>query len=495
MDKILAPSIYRFTFQNAVNVGGQQATIQPLADLMGLRQFLTGAGIFALFDAPWLPVYLAVLFLFHPLLGWMGVLAALTFLALALMNQHRVGKDLARSNQLARTTNAETQVNLRNAEVATSMGMVPELQQRWQTNQDKLLAFQERASLTAGGFNAITKTLRLAVQSAAIAAGAYLVLLQEISPGMIIAGSILIGRALQPVELAVGAWKGFVEAKEQYERLNQILTLTPPASSKMSLPPLVGKISFKNLAVAPPGEKTATLQGVTAEIPAGSVCMILGPSGSGKSTLMRALLGLWPAVAGEVRLDGAEPNNFDRVELGDQLGYLPQDIELLDGSINSNIARFGAIDSEAVIRAATDAGVHEFILSLPNGYDTEIGKRGGLLSPGQRQRIGLARALYRQPRLVVLDEPNSNLDDVGEAALHQAVSRLKANGSTVLLVSHRKSTLPLADYLLVLVGGRLREFGKTTDVLEKLQGPKSDNPPDTTVVPAIRPSTVIANKD
>ena len=305
----------------------------------------------------------------------------------------------------------------------------------------------------------------------------------------------MIGRALQPVELAVGAWKGFVEAKEQYERLNQILTLTPPASSKMSLPPLVGKISFKNLAVAPPGEKTATLQGVTAEIPAGSVCMILGPSGSGKSTLMRALLGLWPAVAGEVRLDGAEPNNFDRVELGDQLGYLPQDIELLDGSINSNIARFGAIDSEAVIRAATDAGVHEFILSLPNGYDTEIGKRGGLLSPGQRQRIGLARALYRQPRLVVLDEPNSNLDDVGEAALHQAVSRLKANGSTVLLVSHRKSTLPLADYLLVLVGGRLREFGKTTDVLEKLQGPKSDNQPDTTVVPAIRPSTVIAKKD
>ncbi len=495
MDKILAPAIYRFTFQNAVNVGGQQASIQPLADLMGLRQFLTGAGIFALFDAPWLPVYLAVLFLFHPLLGWMGVLAALTFLALALMNQYRVGKDLATSNQLARIANAETQVNLRNAEVATSMGMVPELQERWQTNQDKLLAFQERASLTAGGFNAITKTLRLAVQSAAIAAGAYLVLLQEISPGMIIAGSILIGRALQPVELAVGAWKGFVEAKEQYERLDQILTLTPPASSKMSLPPLVGNISFKNLAVAPPGEKTATLQGVTAEIPAGSVCMILGPSGSGKSTLMRALLGLWPAVAGEVRLDGAEPNNFDRVELGDQLGYLPQDIELLDGSINSNIARFGAIDSEAVIRAATDAGVHEFILSLPNGYDTEIGKRGGVLSPGQRQRIGLARALYRQPRLVVLDEPNSNLDDVGEAALHQAVMGLKANGSTVLLVSHRKSTLPLADYLLVLVGGRLRQFGKTAEVLEKLKGPKSENSSDTTVVPAIRPSTVIAKKD
>ena len=250
---------------------------------------------------------------------------------------------------------------------------------------------------------------------------------------------------------------------------------------------------FKNLAVAPPGEKTATLQGVTAEIPAGSVCMILGPR-PGKD-IDEGPPRTMPAVAGEVRLDGAEPNNFDRVELGDQLGYLPQDIELLYGSINSNIARFGAIDSEAVIRAATDAGVHEFILSLPNGYDTEIGKRGGLLSPGQRQRIGLARALYRQPRLVVLDEPNSNLDDVGEAALHQAVSRLKANGSTVLLVSHRKSTLPLADYLLVLVGGRLREFGKTTDVLEKLQGPKSDNQPDTTVVPAIRPSTVIAKKD
>lgn len=468
-DRALGDSLYERTFTNAVNVGSSRASTQPLQDLNGLRQFITSNGIFAFFDAPWLPIYLLILFMFHPLLGWMGVIAALVFLSIAIANQYFTEPALAEANSRALKNNAATQRNLRNAEVAASMGMMPELRRRWRERQEELLQYQEMASNTAGMFTAITKTLRLAVQSSAIAAGAWLVLIQEISPGMIIAGSILMSRALQPVDVAVGAWSGFVSAREQYQRLSEIIEKIPLAQDKMRLPPVKGVLSARDAVIVPPGASQPAVKQVNFNIPSGSVTVISGASGAGKSTLIRGLLGLWPTAAGEIRIDGVEAASYDRAELGSQLGYLPQDIELLEGTVSSNITRFTEIDPDAVVQAARDAGVHKFILSLQNGYETEIGVPGGMLSPGQRQRIALARAIYRRPRLVVLDEPNSNLDEKGELALNQAINTLKESGSTVLIVSHRPTVLPFADYLILMADGTILDAGPVAEVVGRHQ--------------------------
>ena len=475
LDRLLAGELHKITFETATRVGSHRLGTQPLTDLNSLRHFLTGTAVFAIFDAPWLPIYLFVLFLFHPLLGWLGVFAAFLLLAIAVINQRKVDPPLEVANELSIANNSATQRALRNSDAVAAMGMLPVIQAQWRERQDNLLRFQEKASNTAGIFNAITKTLRLAVQSAAIAAGAFLVLRQEISPGMLIAGSILVGRALQPVELAVGAWKGFSEAKNQYQRLTKILEVAPQQREKMELPPIAGHISAKNASVVPPGERRITLQNVTLDIPAGTVCMVVGPSGAGKSTFLKALLGLWPTAAGEIRVDGTEPSKFDRAAFGPQLGYLPQDIELLEGTVAQNITRFGDIDSEAVIAAAHDAGIHDFILSLAEGYETELGPSGAQLSPGQRQRVALARALYRNPKLVVLDEPNSNLDDSGESALHAAIKKLKDGGSTVVIVSHRQGVLPLSDYVLVLTAGKVKNFQSTKELVARIEESKKEN--------------------
>ena len=492
LDCALTPDLYKITLEAAALSSKSRVSTQPLLDINALRQFLTGAGIFAIFDAPWLPIYLLILFLFHPLLGWLGVLATVVLLVLAVVNQYRTSPALAAANELARQNNTDTMLNLRNAEAIEAMGMGAAVEARWRQKQDQLLRLQESGSHTAGLFAAITKTLRLAVQSAAIAAGAFLVLKQEISPGMLIAGSILIGRALQPVEVAVGAWKGFIEAKEQYLRLRKVLDTAPPPREQMSLPAIKGRVTANQATIIPPGSREPVLQGLTLEIPPGSVCMVVGPSGSGKSSFVRSVLGLWPCLAGDIRIDGADSSKYNREELGPQLGYLPQDIELLEGTVSANICRFGVVDSDAVIRAAQDAGLHDYILSLPNGYDTELGKEGGQLSPGQRQRIALARAVYRRPKLVILDEPNSNLDEFGEKALNSAIQTLKANGSTVILVSHRQTVLPLADLLMVLARGRLKEFGPVAEVVKNLKAggqPKtSPSEPRALTVPATVPA-------
>ena len=466
-DRAMGDSLYERTFTNAVNVGSSRASTQPLEDLNGLRQFITSNGIFAFFDAPWLPIYLLILFMFHPLLGWMGVIAALVFLSIAIANQHFTAPALAEASSGALKNNAATQRNLRNAEVAAAMGMMPELRRRWRERQEELLHYQEMASNTAGMFTAITKTLRLAVQSSAIAAGAWLVLIQEISPGMIIAGSILMSRALQPVDVAIGAWSGFVSAREQYQRLCEIIEGIPLAEDKMRLPPIKGVLTARDAVIVPPGASQPAVMQVSLNIPSGSSTVISGASGAGKSTLIRGLLGLWPTAAGEIRIDGVEAASYDRAELGAQLGYLPQDIELLEGTVSSNITRFTDIDPDAVVQAALDAGVHKFILSLQNGYETEIGVPGGMLSPGQRQRIALARAIYRRPKLVVLDEPNSNLDESGELALNQAINTLKESGSTVLIVSHRQTVLPFADYLILMADGTIVDAGPVAEVVAR----------------------------
>lgn len=469
LDNMLAPLLYDLTFNNAVLVGGRRASNQPLVDLNGLRQFVTGNGIFAFFDAPWLPIYIWVLFVFHPLLGWMGVLASVVFFAIAVMNQKRSAPPLESASEVARQCNYDVQRNLRNAEAVSAMGMLPALRLRWRNRQDEMLAMQEKASGTAGTFSAGIKTLRIAIQSSAIAAGAFLVLRQEISPGMLIAGSILIGRALAPVESAVGAWKGFVDAKGQYDRIKKVLSNVVTTSNKTSLPPISGNILARSATIVPPGSRKPTISGATFDIPSGAVCMISGPSGAGKSTLVRGLLGLWPTQMGELRIDGIETSKFNREEVGPQLGYLPQAIELLEGTVSENIARFSEVDSAAVIKAAKDAGLHEFILSLANGYDTDLGNPGGELSPGQQQRLALARAIYGYPKVVVLDEPNSNLDDVGEAALRSVVQRLKEVKSTVIIVSHRTNILPLADFLIMLSAGRVVDFGETKEVVARIQ--------------------------
>ena len=399
LDLMLAERILKLTYLNAVAVGSNRATIQPLHDLNALRRFLTGNGVFAFFDAPWLPIYLLILFLFHPLLGWLGVVSALIFLALALANEKQTNSLLDDANQASAANNVDCERNVRNSEVATAMGMVPELIGRWRLKQNKVLDLQEQASNIAGAYNSVIKTLRLAVQSAAIAAGAYLVLNQEISPGMLIAGSILISRALQPVELAVGAWRGFIEARGQYRRLNILLTLLGDQNEKLELPRISGGLSACEADVQPPGGNVNVLNGVNFTLPAGATCMVVGPSGSGKSSLVRALLGLWPTSGGDIRIDGTESSKYDRELLGPQIGYLPQDIELLEGSVAGNIAFRTRLDSEAIIQAATDSGIHEFILALPNGYDTNLNEQGGMLSAGQRQRVALARALYKRPEV------------------------------------------------------------------------------------------------
>lgn len=467
-DRNVAPELYQRAFINAVNVGGSRASVQPLQDLLALRQFVTGNGIFAVFDAPWLPVYLLVMYLFHPLLGWIGVLATLTLVLIGVINQRKTAPAMESANKKNADSLNETHRSLRNAEVVAAMGMVDELKTRWRERQNDVLALQSEASRTSGLFTALTKTIRLATQSIAIAAGAYLVIKQEISPGMLIAGSILVGRALQPVELAMGSWKGFLDSKVYIQRITEVLKNIDVPQKKMSLPDLNGFVSVKDAVLVPPGAAKPVIHHASFDLSPGDAACVIGPSGAGKSTLVRGILGLWKTASGEIRIDGAEAYLYARDELGPQIGYLPQDIELLEGSVSSNICRFGEMDPEAVVEAAKASGVHEMILSLSNGYDTQIDKPGGFLSPGQRQRIALARAIFRWPKFVVLDEPNSNLDEEGEKALGLAISNLRSRGSTVIVVTHRQSVFPHTNKMVLLHQGRVVKTGPTQEVLAEI---------------------------
>ncbi len=469
LDTLLGGRLYDASFKQALYSGGMNASAQPLNDMTGLRQFLTGNGLFAFFDAPWLPVYLAVMFMFHPWFGWFAVLCALVLIALAWANERLTNQSLKDANKENIAATAFTNKNLRNAEVVESMGMLPQLRRRWQEKNNRVLELQGVASDRAGSITAISKTTRMLVQSLILGLGAYLALEQEISPGLMIAGSILLGRALAPIDLMIGSWKGFSAARGQYERLNELLAKIAAEPDRMSLPAPQGELSAESLMVTPPGSQQPVIRGVSFRVAAGESVGIIGPSGAGKSTLARALLGIWPASHGKVRLDGADVFTWKRDELGPYIGYLPQDIELFEGSISENIARFGEVDPVAVVEAAKLAGVHELILRLPQGYDTVIGASGGGLSGGQRQRIGLARAVYGQPKLIVLDEPNSNLDDQGERALALAMQQLKAAGTTLFVITHRTSVLGAVDKLMVLRDGALAMFGPRDQVLVELQ--------------------------
>ncbi len=468
LDVLLSRDVYRASFKKALDSGGMDASAQPLNDLTGLRQFLTGNGLFAFFDTPWLPVYIGVMFLFHPWYGWFAIGCAIVLLMLAVVNEKLTGKAIADANKQNIAASLHTNKNLRNAEVIESMGMLETLMGRWGERQRQVLLLQSQASDKGGMVTSFSKTFRMLSQSLILGIGAYLAVKQEITPGLMIAGSILLGRALAPIDLMIGSWKGFISARSQYARLNEILDEQQAEPQRMSLPAPEGHVLVENLIVSAPGSKTPILKNISFAVPAGSIVGVIGPSASGKSTLARALLGVWAPQHGVVRLDGADINNWDKRELGPYVGYLPQDIELFEGSISENIARFREVEPDKVIQAAKAAGVHEMILQLPEGYDTVIGSDGVNLSGGQRQRVGLARAIYGSPRLIILDEPNSNLDEVGERALAMAIQQLKASGATVFIITHRTSILAQLDRLLVMSNGAIGLYGPRDKVMAEL---------------------------
>ena len=470
LETMLHHRLFEVAFRQSLYSGGVTASAQPLDDLTALRQFLTGNGLFAFFDAPWLPFYIIVMFMFHPWYGWMAILTAIVLLIMAVVNEKLTSAPLSDANTLAASGRAQVNKNLRNSEVIEAMGMLSNVRQRWLDNAYDVLVLQSKASARGGMITALSKVTRMTAQSVILGIGAFLVIQGEISPGMMIAGSILLGRALAPIDLLIGSWKGFIAARGQYNRLNELLLNIPAYLETMPLPVPVGKIEVENIFIVPPGAQEPVINGLTFEVDAGDSVAIIGPTGAGKSTLARGLLGIWPASEGVVRLDGADIMSWNREALGPHVGYLPQDIELFQGRISENIARFSEMDSEKVIKAAQMAGVHEMILLLPEGYDTVIGPSGCTLSGGQRQRIGLARALYGSPKLVVLDEPNSNLDDVGEQSLAETLATLEAEQITTIIITHRNNVLSKIKKILIIKDGVLAAYGLRDDVIAHLKG-------------------------
>ncbi|MFO1385238.1 MAG: type I secretion system permease/ATPase [Chitinivorax sp.] len=470
MDELLNARVFTASFENNLRTAGGNPA-QALGDMASVRQFMTGNGLFAFFDAPWTPIYLVILFLFAPMIGWLALIGTVVLAILAAVQEVLTRKPLAESQQFMGRAAAFANNNLRNAEVIEAMGMLNGLKQRWSKQHDHALALQAVASDKAAIISNISKFVRVSLQSLVLGAGALLVIEGKLTAGAMIAGSILMGKALGPVDLAIATWKQFIGARTSYSRLDELLQNFPKRTEGMELPRPLGRLTVENVVAQAPakaankgGNKQMILRDVSFGLAPGDVLGVIGPSASGKSTLARLLVGVWPAASGTVRLDGADVYSWNKAELGPCIGYLPQDIELFSGSVAENIARFTEVDSSAVVEAAELAGVHDMILRLPNGYDTQIGDGGANLSGGQRQRLGLARALYRMPSLIVLDEPNSNLDDVGERALVQAVLAAKQKGSTVILITHRPSVLAAVDKLLVMAEGALKLFGPRDQV-------------------------------
>ena len=441
---------------------------QPLRDLESLRGFLTGNGLVSFFDAPWTPLFLAIVFLLHPLLGLVALCGAMILFVLALISEFATRTPLRDASRDSAAAHGFTESTLRNAEVIEAMGMLPALQRRWQERHQAALAAQAQASDRGGLLTAAAKFVRPVLQVAILGTGAYLALQQIITPGVMIAASIIMGRALAPVEGAIGQWRGFVLARAAHARLKDFTAKDQTPESALPLPRPKGAIAVERLVAAAPGLDKPVLKGISFALEPGDSLGIIGPSAAGKSTLARLLIGVWSPSAGHVRLDGADIGAWDHVLLGPALGYLPQDVELFDGSIAENIARFGPTNPEKIVRAAERANVHEMILRLPLGYDTVIGQGGAALSGGQRQRIGLARALYDDPAFIVLDEPNSNLDGDGEEALRKALADLKESGTTLVVIAHRPSVLAGMDKLLVLRDGLIEQFGRREDVMPKV---------------------------
>ncbi len=445
---------------------GRNENGQSMNDLRTLREFLSGPGPFAFFDAPWVPIYLGVIFLLHPLLFLVSIIGAAILFGLALLSEKLTRTPLSASSELSSYGTSVADAAARNAESVQAMGMLSGLRQQWLALHQKALWQQRTASDRAGSLTATSKTIRLALQSAILGVGAALAVEQSISAGAMIAASILMGRALAPVDQAIGSWRNFVGARDAYHNLETLLENFPAPPARMALPEAKGHLAAQGIAAGPPTATRALVSGLNFELSAGEALGVIGPSGSGKSVLARLLTGVWHPQMGTIRLDGASLEQWAAEALGRQIGYLPQDVELFDGTVEENISRFTPeADPQAVVAAARAAGIHELILSFPDGYNTRIGERGSNLSGGQRQRLGLARALYKDPILVVLDEPNANLDAEGDQALTTAIQSIKDRGGMVIVMAHRPSAIDAVDKVLFIRAGRQEAFGPKAQVL------------------------------
>jgi ATP-binding cassette, subfamily C, type I secretion system permease/ATPase len=440
--------------------------LQPIRDLDQIRSYLSTTGPAALFDMPWMPFYVGVCFLFHPLIGLSAIVGALILISLTLMTELACRAPTKALAGFVAARNSLLDATRRNAEVIHAMGMASQMTARFGTINDQYVGNQWYAADRAGMLGSLSRVMRFVLQSFVLALGAYLVINQEATAGVIIASSILVSRALAPVEHAITHWKGFVAAREARKRLNDLLAFVPNRSQSVALPRPCRSFVVESVSCIPPGNQRSVLQDVSFSLSSGDGLGIIGPSASGKSSLARLAVGVWQPVRGKVQLDGATLDQWSRDALGQDIGYLPQNVELFDGTIAENISRFeSSPDDEAILAAANSAGVHELVVSMPEGYDTRIGDAGAKLSAGQRQRIALARALYRDPFLVVLDEPNSNLDSEGEEALNAAILRVRSRGGIAIVIAHRPSALAAVDRVLVLNNGRQQALGMKDDVL------------------------------
>jgi len=467
LDRSLGPRVLDGLLAQTARLSGAEY-LNGLRDVNTLRSFLVGTGIFAVFDAPWLPLFLLLIFAFHPLLGVVAVLGAGLMGALAFFNERFTRRPLERVQGEARRASRFIDASVRNAEVVSALGMLPAVTRRWAGLNDGVLREQVVASGLGGTFSALTKFARQFIQMAMLGTGAYLVVDQHVTAGVMMAATIILGRALAPVEMLVAGWRNLVEAKTSWQRLDRLLNANPLQAPGTELPEPAGELVLERVVFGLRGVERPIIRGVALDLAPGESLGMIGPSASGKSTLARLMVGVWKPISGAVRLDGADVAVWPREHLGPYIGYLPQDVELFHGTVADNVARLGEPDAQAVIRAAQRAHVHELILRLPKGYDTEIGEAGTAISPGQRQRIGLARALYGSPRLVVLDEPNANLDSEGEEALVRAMRELKQAGVTVVVIAHRPSLLAGVDKLLVLREGAVEMFGPRAEIMARV---------------------------
>jgi len=466
LDEALNARVFDTIVRLPLMVGARNEGLQPLRDLDNVRSFLSSMGPGALFDLPWLPFYLAICFAFHTLIGVTALIGAIILVSLTIVTEYLSREPAREAMGLAARRNDVAVTSRRNAEVLVAMGMSGRLTRRWSEANQNYLAGNQRASDVAGGLGAVAKVLRMTLQSAVLAVGAYLVIHQEATAGIIIAGSILSARALAPVDLAIAHWKGFVAARQSWHRLNRLLGSVPAPAPQTLLQNPSSRLSVEGVSIVPPGDQKLIVQDVSFALQAGNGLGVIGPSGSGKSSLVRALVGVWQPARGKVRLDGAALDQWSSDVLGRHVGYLPQDVELFAGSVAQNIARFEPEASgEDIIAAAKEAGVHEMIIKMRDGYDTQIGEQGAALSAGQAQRVALARALYGNPFLIVLDEPNSNLDTEGDEALTRAVRASRERGAIVVIVAHRPIGIEAVDQLLVLKEGRVQAFGPKETVL------------------------------
>jgi ATP-binding cassette subfamily C protein len=475
LDETLSGRVYDTLMRLPLRVGARSDGTQPLRDLDAVRSYLSGLGPVALFDLPWIPLYLAICFAFHPLIGFAALAGAIILIVLTLLTEILMRAPARAATEAAVARNGLAEASRRNAEALVAMGMAGHIAARWSEANRQYMRSQQEASDLGGGLGAISKVLRMMLQSGVLAVGAYLVIHQEASAGIIIAASILSARALAPVDLAIANWKGFVAARQSWQRLNRLLTMSPARLAPMQLQTPAHRLTVEAVSASPPGVPKIVVQDITFELEAGQGLGIIGPSGSGKSSLVRLLVGVWQPMRGNVRLDGAALDQWASDALGRHIGYLPQDVELLAGTVAENIARFEPDpDNEAVIAAAKAVGVHDLIVRLPGGYDTQIGEQGSALSAGQAQRVALARAVYRDPFLVVLDEPNSNLDSEGEEALTRAILGVRERMGIVIVVAHRPSAIAGVDRLLMMNQGKAQAIGPKDEVLSKvLQRPLS----------------------